>query len=396
MPKEIKKSSSNSRLVPYFPEKPESVLETKESELKRRESELEKRESELEKRELRVQERESKLDKQRSELDKRQSELDKQRRNPPNTIIDTITRELPEWDERYKFHHDTPRNIHSSMKRESVPFTLKNLKEGKGLNILTLELTLINKSLIVQDSDKVPLVFFLKRGLRWLFDKEKDVVKQGYQAIETLRSHYPPPASKSKDKRHQENQESTAHSKPQGVYHFAFWHAIGHTHQNPVVSRDIVKGAGIFNKVSTFFRDFAPITQSVGAFLEIVDAEAFKEYSDNFSKKTSWESGSGGHIFATSSRTRNCFLGMAVLIGLCCGLHRDSLDKVHGWAADMAFGEFEGGFLQVPQLGIQFNLRPGDVLFMRSAILQHSVSPVTSGERFGTVLFTHESMFDSM
>ena len=88
-----------------------------------------------------------------------------------------ITRELPEWDERYKFYHDTPRNIHSSMKRESVPFTLKNLKEGKGLNILTSELTLINKSLIVQDSDKVPLVFFLKRGLRWLFDKEKDVVK---------------------------------------------------------------------------------------------------------------------------------------------------------------------------------------------------------------------------
>ena len=87
---------------------------------------------------------------------------------------------------------------------------------------------------------------------------------------------------------------------------------------------------------------------------------------------------------------------MAVLISLCCGLHRDSQDKVHGWAADMAFGEFEGGFLQVPQLGIQFNLRLSDVLFMRSAILQHSVSPVTSGERFGMVLFTHESMFDSM
>ena len=82
-----------------------------------------------------------------------------------------------------------------------------------------------------------------------------------------------------------------------------------------------MKGAGVFNKVSIFFRDFAPITQSVGALLEIVDAEAFKEYSDNFSKKTSWESGSGGHIFVTSSYTRNCFLGMAVLIGLYCGLH---------------------------------------------------------------------------
>ena len=126
------------------------------------------------------------------------------------------------------------------------------------------------------------------------------------------------------------NQESTAHSKLQGVYHFAFWHTIGHTHQNSVVSQDIVKEASVFNKVSMFFRDFAPITQSVGALLEIVDTEAFKEYSDNFSKKTSWESGSDDHIFATSLRTQNCFLGIAVLIGLCCGLHRDSQDKVHG------------------------------------------------------------------
>ena len=63
------------------------------------------------------------------------------------------------------------------MKRESVPFTLKDLKEGKGVNIPISELILINKSLIIQDSDKVPLVFFLKGGLRWLFDKEKDVVK---------------------------------------------------------------------------------------------------------------------------------------------------------------------------------------------------------------------------
>jgi hypothetical protein len=54
MSKKIKKSSSNSRLVPYFFEKLESVLETKESELKRQESELKKQKSELKKRKLRV------------------------------------------------------------------------------------------------------------------------------------------------------------------------------------------------------------------------------------------------------------------------------------------------------------------------------------------------------
>ena len=47
MPKEIKKSFSNSRLVPYFPEKSESELKIQESQLKKLELELKKREAEL-------------------------------------------------------------------------------------------------------------------------------------------------------------------------------------------------------------------------------------------------------------------------------------------------------------------------------------------------------------
>ena len=61
-----------------------------------------------------------------------------------------------------------------------------------------------------------------------------------------------------------------------------------------------------------------------------------------------------------------------------------------GWVADMAFGDFEGGYL----VGLQFDLRPGDVVFMRSALLQHSVSDTTTGLRYGVVYFTHESMQD--
>jgi hypothetical protein len=62
--------------------------------------------------------------------------------------------------------------------------------------------------------------------------------------------------------------------------------------------------------------------------------------------------------------------------------------------ADMAFGDFEGGYLEVPQVGLQFDLLPGDVVFMRSALLQHSVSDTTTGLRYGVVYFTHESMQD--
>ena len=60
-----------------------------------------------------------------------------------------------------------------------------------------------------------------------------------------------------------------------------------------------------------------------------------------------------------------------------------------GWVVDMAFGDFDGSFLEVLQIGRKFQLEQGDVLFMRSALLQHSVSNTTRGKRFGIVMFTH-------
>ena len=74
----------------------------------------------------------------------------------------------------------------------------------------------------------------------------------------------------------------------------------------------------------------------------------------------------------------NCFLGMAILVGLCYKPYRDSRDTVDSWVTDIALGDFEGRYLEVPQIGYKFNHKPGDLIFMRSALLQHSVSPITS------------------
>jgi hypothetical protein len=60
----------------------------------------------------------------------------------------------------------------------------------------------------------------------------------------------------------------------------------------------------------------------------------------------------------------------------------------------MAFRDFEGGYLEVPQVGLQFDLRLRDVVFLRSALLQHSVSDTTTRLRYRVVYFTHESMQD--
>lgn len=33
-----------------------------------------------------------------------------------------------------------------------------------------------------------------------------------------------------------------------------------------------------------------------------------------------------------------------------------------GWVADTVFGDFDGGFLKVPQVGGQFRLQQGDII----------------------------------
>jgi predicted 2-oxoglutarate/Fe(II)-dependent dioxygenase YbiX len=66
-----------------------------------------------------------------------------------------------------------------------------------------------------------------------------------------------------------------------------------------------------------------------------------------------------------------------------------------GWVADTVFGDFDGGLLKVQQVGRQFQLQQGNVIFMRFALLQHAVSPTTRGKRFGVVLFTHQMMLSS-
>ena len=50
----------------------------------------------------------------------------------------------------------------------------------------------------------------------------------------------------------------------------------------------------------------------------------------------------------------------------------------------MAFGNFTGGHLQLPQLGCEINLQPRDILFVRSKLLWHKVSEV---EDLGRPLF---------
>jgi hypothetical protein len=299
-----------------------------------------------------------------------------------------------EWEQRKDFYKNTCGSLERHIARHKCEITIATLLQQRSQIFSTIGLTTISgSSLIVTDADGHPLLYFLKSALRWPFSADPTI--QGLNALQDFVTAYPPPKPKITDERHNQKDQAQSH----GVHHLALWHAIGHEHntilagqptKGAVLSSEMVKVPGYkINAVAEFFRAFTPITQAVGALFDTLDHQNYQRYSELFHRMADDTAAS---IIRTTSR--NCFLGMAVLTGLCCSPHRDSRDTMDGWVADMAFGDFEGGYLEVPQVGLQFDLRPGDVVFMRSALLQHSVSDTTTGLRYGVVYFTHESMQD--
>jgi hypothetical protein len=85
---------------------------------------------------------------------------------------------------------------------------------------------------------------------------------------------------------------------------------------------------------------------------------------------------------------------MAVLHGAKVGIHKDKGDVKDGWVAMICCGEFEGGDLCIPGLGLKLQHRPEDVVFLRSSLLEHFVSDF-DGSRTSLVFFSHENLIDT-
>jgi len=79
-------------------------------------------------------------------------------------------------------------------------------------------------------------------------------------------------------------------------------------------------------------------------------------------------------------------------------LHRDKNDSKHGVSAVIPFGQFCGGDLVFPNLGIHIHAVSGDLVFFKSSDLLHGNNEVKEGSRFSLVFFFfgHNMHFGAM
>lgn len=93
------------------------------------------------------------------------------------------------------------------------------------------------------------------------------------------------------------------------------------------------------------------------------------------------------------------FFAAAVNCGpqVCCKPHLDRLNLSFGQCLIMPFGQFDwkkGGHLHLKEPNVTFEVRPGEIMFIPSASVTHSNTPLQSGEtRYSIALYSPGYLF---
>ena len=87
-----------------------------------------------------------------------------------------------------------------------------------------------------------------------------------------------------------------------------------------------------------------------------------------------------------------CHSGLALLVNLAVGPHKDSNDAKDSWTSTNSWGNFKGGDLIIPDYGFRLAQEEGDIVLSHAAILTHMVDEIEDGERFCHVRFTKKNV----
>jgi hypothetical protein len=121
----------------------------------------------------------------------------------------------------------------------------------------------------------------------------------------------------------------------------------------------------------------------------VIDPHTWKKYHDCYQALR--RAGSLGHL---DQGEDGCFTDQAVLINVAVKPHRDHNDDRGGWVASYSFGSFRGGNAVFPELWARLGQTAGDLLFSRSAVLEHWIWEITEGQRFGNARFMKDNILN--
>jgi len=122
--------------------------------------------------------------------------------------------------------------------------------------------------------------------------------------------------------------------------------------------------------VNKYFQKLAPVDQTLGMLFEAFNKPLYDSYRlmyDHWADRSS--------LAGLKRTARACWSYRAVLVNAKVAAHRDDLDLQGGMVAMLCGGDFEGGRLLLPALGIQYEFQPSDVMLCKASYLEHAIGP---------------------
>lgn len=132
------------------------------------------------------------------------------------------------------------------------------------------------------------------------------------------------------------------------------------------------------------------VSQRLNYILELLDPAAASQYEKlQATATTDLE-----YLQAIKSLDPSYWQGRMILFNLQAPPHLDKRNPPAEWTPLHAAGSFvAGGSLFLHDLNLRLRYLPGDLIFIRGRLLEHSVEPWQGGQRISAVYFTHEDMW---
>ena len=144
-----------------------------------------------------------------------------------------------------------------------------------------------------------------------------------------------------------------------------------------------------FNETCQFAANMSLLSHRVNVLMRTLDPTHYHDAEELKKRLSKMYPGYG----AIAHLDKLVYDGREVLWNVLSDLHTDRQDPVFGWAILCTFGDFKGGHIYLPNLGLRMRMQPGDIVFIKGRVLRHKVEEWTGGQRICVPHFTHTSVW---
>lgn len=164
--------------------------------------------------------------------------------------------------------------------------------------------------------------------------------------------------------------------------HFAPWHAVGHPNESVRLSAHAANPK-YKEAVTDFMQKTAWEHDQVSNVLRHLDRPAWEESNRHYRKLRD-----DGHLGHLDQGPNGIHSALATIVNLTVQPHKDPEDARLSWTSTNTWCYYEGAWAVFPYLKMMIKQEPGDIIFSRSAYLEHWVTKITKGERYCNTRFS--------